>query len=144
MSQRLGHGHGVHREVAPGQVLFECDVGRGLHRKAFVAPGGFALGAGQGVFFAGLGVQKHRKVLAHWHITLRAHGFGRAAHHHPVAVVDALAHQGIAHRTTDDKNTHGGFQRWSRKGSSKSMKSCSASASSIQAFTPGRAHTRSM
>ena len=144
MGQRLGHGHGVHREVAPGQVFFECDVGRGLHRKTFVALRRLALSAGQGVFLAGLRVQKDREVLAHRHVALRAHGFGRAAHHYPVAVVHVFTHQGIAHRTADDKNTHGGFQRWSRKGSSKSMKSCSARASSIQAFTPGRAHTWSM
>ena len=144
--QRFGHGQGVHREVAPGQVFFERDVGRGLHRKAFVAPRCLALGAGQGVFLSGLGVQKHRKVLAHGHIALRAHGFGRAAHHHPVAVVDGQPHQGIAHRTADDKHVHVKrfAQRATRKGSSKSMKSFSAKASSIQAFTPGRAHTRSM
>ena len=146
VGQRLGHGHGVDGEVAPGQVFFKGDVGRCLHGKAFVAPGGFALGAGEGVFLAAFGVQKHRKVFAHGQKALRAHGLGRAAHHHPVAVIHALAHQGIAHRTADDKHLHGRrfAQRATRKGSSKSMKSRSASASSIQAFTPCRAHTRSM
>ena len=38
----------------------------------------------------------------------------------------------------------GPFQRATRYGSSKGRKSCSASAPSIQAATPGRAQTRSM
>ena len=49
-------GDGIDGQVAPRQVLLQRDIGRGMHHKAFVARRGFALGAGQCVFFAGVGM----------------------------------------------------------------------------------------
>ena len=106
MGQRLGYRHGIDGEVAAGQVVFERHIGRGLYRKALVAPRRLAFGAGQRVFLAAVRVQKHREVLADRQVTLCGHGFGRAAHHHPVAVAHVVAHQGIAYRTADDKDVH--------------------------------------
>ena len=74
-----------------------------MHHKAFVAGGGFALGAGQRVFLAGCGVQEHGEVFAHRCEAFGHHLFGCAAHHHPIAVCTMDAQQGIAHRTTDQK-----------------------------------------
>ena len=99
-------GDGVDGQVAPRQVLLEGDIGRRMHHKAFVARRGFALGAGQGMFFSGVRVQKHRKVFAHGGEPRRHHGLGRAAHHHPVAVGVGHPEQGVPHRTTDQIGLH--------------------------------------
>ena len=58
-------GHGVDGEVAPLQVRFQGDPRRGVDGKAPVAWAGFALGAGQGVFFFGVRMQEDGKILAH-------------------------------------------------------------------------------
>ena len=106
MGQHLGHRHGVDGEVASGQVFFEGDARVGLHSKTFVAPGRFALGAGQGVFLACVGMQEHRKVLAHGQVARLDQILRRGAHHHPVAVLHGPAQEGIAHRTADFIHPH--------------------------------------
>ena len=108
LGRRSGQGDGVDGQVAPGQVFFQRDIGRGVHRKAVVAGPGFALGAGQGIFLVCLGVQKDGKVFAHWQKALGQQGLGGGTHHHPVAVFHGQAQQGIAHRTTHHVNLHGG------------------------------------
>ena len=100
--------HGVDGQVAPRQVLFQRDIRRRMHRKAVIAFCGFALGAGQGVFFFGRGVKEHRKVFADRQKAACHQFFRRAAHHHPFAVLHGQAQQGIANRTTDHENFHGG------------------------------------
>ena len=99
-------GDGVDGEVAPGQVLLQRHIGCGVEGEALVAGGGFALGAGQGDFIAGVRVQKHRKVFAHRQIALVQQSLGRAAHHHPVALVQGQTQQGIAHRAAHHVNVH--------------------------------------
>ena len=44
--------------------MFQRHVGCGMHRKSAVAARGFALGTRQCIFFAGIRVQKNRKVFA--------------------------------------------------------------------------------
>ena len=77
---------GVDRQVAPRQILFQAHVACGMHHKAFVAGRGFALGACQRVLLAGRGVQEHGEVFAHRCEAFGHHLFGRAAHHHPIAI----------------------------------------------------------
>ena len=79
-----------------------------MHFKAAVTARRFAFGAGQRKFLAGDRVQKNRKVLAHRLVAQRRQGFRCAADHDPVMVDDRQAQQGIAHRTTDHVNLHGG------------------------------------
>ena len=99
-------GDGVDGQVAPGQVFFQRDVGRGMHGKAVVTPRGFALGARECVLFVGVGVQEDREVTPHGLVALRHQGLGRAAHHHPVAVRPSEAHQGISDCTADQVGFH--------------------------------------
>ena len=54
-----GSGNGVDGQIAPRQVFFQRDGGAGLHGKAPVAGGAFALGARQGVFLARLRMQEN-------------------------------------------------------------------------------------
>ena len=63
-------GHGIDRDVPTRQILFEGHRGVGVHRKAVIAVTALALGAGQRIFLLGLGMQKHREILAHLGITL--------------------------------------------------------------------------
>ena len=65
-----------------------------------------ALGAGQCKLFVCLRMQKHRKVLAHWHKALLQHQFGRCTHYHPVAVLHFQPEQGIPYRTADQVGLH--------------------------------------
>ena len=48
--------HGIDGQVAPCQVLFQRHIRRGMHHKAFIARGRFALSARQRVFLLGVGV----------------------------------------------------------------------------------------
>ena len=57
-----------------------------MNDKTFIARCSFALSSRQCVFVFVMGMQKHRKVFAHRDKTFGEHLFGRAAHHHPVAV----------------------------------------------------------
>jgi hypothetical protein len=70
------------------------------------AAGQAMLGAGQGIFFAGVGVQKHRKVFAHGGKAQCRHSLGRAPYDDPVAVLNGQPQQGIAHRPPHHKNLH--------------------------------------
>ena len=79
-----------------------------MYAKAVVAACGFALGAGQRIFFFGGRVQKNRKVFTDWQKPARGQLFRRAAYHHPVAVLHRQAKQSVAHRTTNHENFHGG------------------------------------
>ena len=106
-----GGGNGVDGQVAPRQVFFQRDGGAGLHGKAPVAGGAFALGARQGVFLARLRMKENGKVLAHGHKAARGHVFRRGAHHHPVAVVHGQAQQTVAHGATDHVGSQGGQGR---------------------------------
>ncbi|OQC08585.1 MAG: hypothetical protein BWX79_01620 [Alphaproteobacteria bacterium ADurb.Bin100] len=152
----------IDSKIAPRQVFLQRHLGRGVDGEALVAARGLALGARQRVLLAGLRMQEDREILAHRQVAQRAHLLGRGADDHPVPVLDRQAQQLVAHRSTHPINLHrrsvsgdcdasswggpsGSSQfRPSRYGSSKSRKSFSATASSIHAFTPGKAHRRSM
>ena len=77
-----------------------------MHHKPAVARGRFTLGAGQCVFLTCGRVQKHRKVLADGLKTFGYQFVRRGAHDNPIMVLNLQAQQGIANRTTHEKNLH--------------------------------------
>ena len=48
--------HRVDGEIAPRQILFQCNLGTGVDIETGVTGGGFALGASEGVLLVGLGM----------------------------------------------------------------------------------------
>ena len=78
-----------------------------MNGKAPVARCRFALGAGQRIFFPGLGVQKHGEVAPHGQVAQRHQLFRRGADDDPVAVFHRQAQQGVPHRSTHHVNLHG-------------------------------------
>ena len=84
----LVFGHGVDGQVAADQVFFQGDVRAGVEGEAAVAAAALALGTRQGVFLAGFGVEKHRKIRAHRAKAQRQHLLGRGTDHDPVDLVD--------------------------------------------------------
>ena len=79
-------GHRIDGEVAPHQILLKRYAFIGVKTETGIAFGGFALGAGEGVFFLAFGVQEYGKIGADRLITGGQHGIGIGADHHPVAV----------------------------------------------------------
>src|SRR5690606_2994736 len=103
--------NGIDGQVAPREVFFKCDFRRGMDHEAGVAEAALALGACQGVFLATLRMQEYREVTAHLAVTGSQHRVARAAHYHPVAVLDRQAEQGITHRTAYFVDIHGSSVR---------------------------------
>jgi hypothetical protein len=97
---------GVDGEVAPGEILLQADVGRGMHHEAAVAAPGLALGACQRVLLAGFGVQEHREVLAHRAESACCHLLGRGTDHDEITIAGRDPEQAVPHRATDQKNLH--------------------------------------
>ena len=77
-----------------------------MEGKAPVAMAGFSLGAGQGVFFLGVGVQEYREILAHGAEPVGFHFFRRGANHDPVLFRHGEAEQGVPHRTAHQIHFH--------------------------------------
>ena len=100
-------GHGVDGQIAANQVVFDADLRAGEEGEAAVALAGFALGAGEGVFLAGVRVEKHREVVTDRAKALGQHLCNRGANHQPVDVADRLAEQAVAHGAADFVNLHG-------------------------------------
>ncbi len=99
-------GHGVDGEIAPGQILFQADVGCGQHDKTTVAAPGLALATRQGVFLVGLRVQKDGKILSHRAKALSLHGFWCNANHDEITITRGQAEQFIAYRTAHQIGFH--------------------------------------
>src|SRR5690606_5572314 len=94
-------------EVAAFQVLFEGDRGIGMDHEAAVAGRALALGAGQGVFLAGVGMQEHGEVAADGAEAGGEHGVGGSADDDPVAVAGRQAQQPVAYCAADEVGVHG-------------------------------------
>ena len=88
------------------QVVLERDVGRKLQLEAAIARPGLALGAGERVLLAGLGVQEHREVPADLAVAEVQHLLRRCADHDPVALADRPAEQLVANRAADQIDFH--------------------------------------
>ena len=101
-------GHGVDGQVAADQVFFQGDFGACKEGETAVTTPALALGAGQGVFLAGLRVQKYRKVCAHWAIAQLKHLFGAGADDDPVDLADFTTQQAITYCAADFVNLHHG------------------------------------
>ena len=99
-------GHGIDGQVAADQVFFQSDVRTGVKGEAAITLAGFALGAGEGVFLAAVGMQKDREVRAHRAKATGLHGFGAGADHHPVDIADGPAEQAVAHGAADFVDLH--------------------------------------
>lgn len=102
----LVHRDGVDREVTASEILFERDVGSGVKHEALVARRRLAFGSGESVFLVRDWVQKDGKVGSHGLKTALEHGFGRGAHHDPVAVARhdvgvSFVKQGVADIAAD-------------------------------------------
>ena len=100
-------GDGVDSQVAPLQVLLQCDFRRELRVEAIVPGAGFSFRARQGVFLAAAGVQEYGEILAHRTEVLIKQLLRRSSHHHPIAlahgqpqdfVANGAAHQIDFHR----------------------------------------------
>ena len=93
--------HRIDGQVATNQVVFQGHVRAGVESKATVAFSALALSPGKGVLLAGLRLDKYREVLSDRLITLREHGFGCAADHHPVTVGNRAVQELIANGAAD-------------------------------------------
>lgn len=71
-----------------------------------ITPPTLALGAGQGIFLAALGVQEHREVRAHGAKALGEHLLCAGTHYHPVDIGNRPAEQAVAHGAADFVNPH--------------------------------------
>ena len=96
----------VDREVAALEIVLERDVGRVVQFEAAVAGAGLALGAREGMFLAGLGVQEHREVAPDLAVAEVQHLLRRRADHDPVALADWPAEQLVANRAADQIDFH--------------------------------------
>jgi hypothetical protein len=97
----------VDRQVAAHEVVLQRDVGRGVDLEAVIARPGLALRAGQRVFLVRVRVQEDRKILAHRQVAGLQHVARTGAGDDPVAIVDRLAQQLVAHRSADHVRLHG-------------------------------------
>ncbi len=84
-------------------------VGIGLEHEAVIAAPALALGARQRVFLARVGMQEHRKVLAHRLVAQRQQLLRQRADHHVVAVDHRAVQQFVADRAADQIDLHGGI-----------------------------------
>ena len=87
----FGFGYCIDGQIPSPQVLLEGNIRCAINRKTVVAAPLFALGASQGIFFPGAGVQKYRKVRAHLFESLGKHFLWCRADDHPVPVLDLKA-----------------------------------------------------
>ena len=99
-------GHGIDREIAPAQVVFECHIRRGVDFKTFITMSRLALSTRQRIFFFRDRMQKHRKIRAHGLEALRHHFIRRGADDNIVPVLNRQAEKFVAHRATDEINFH--------------------------------------
>ena len=99
-------GHGVNGQVTADQILLQGDIGRGVKGETAIATPALAFGAGQGVFLAGLGMQKNREVGAHRAIALGSEGFGGGTHHDPVDLRYRATEQAIPYGTAHLVDLH--------------------------------------
>lgn len=105
-SALLIFGNRVDGEVTPREILFECDIGSGIYIEALVTATGFALGAGQRIFFAGFGVQENRKIGADLAKPIVQHVLRRCTDDNPVSVAGRFTQQTITNSTTDAIDFH--------------------------------------
>ncbi len=98
--------HGIDGEVAAPEVIFQTDIRGCVYLKTFVAGGHFALGTRQGIFLAGLGVQKYREILAYLAEAPGAHVLRGRAGHYPVAIVYRQSQQFVAQGAADQIDFH--------------------------------------
>jgi hypothetical protein len=99
-------GDGVHRQVAPAQVVFERHRRVGMNGEAAIAGRGLALGAGQRMLLARGRVQEHREVAPDRRVALRQHLLDGGAHHDPVAVAGRGAQQAVPNCAADLVDLH--------------------------------------
>ncbi len=101
-----GARHGVDGQVPADQILFQGNGGIGVESEPAVAVATLALGARQGVFLAGFGVQENGKILAHRAEALVSELLRGATHHHPVSFLDGKAEQFVANRAAYKIDIH--------------------------------------
>src|SRR5690606_40964052 len=99
-------GHGIDGKVAADQVVFEGDVGTGIEGEAAVAAPAFALGTGQRILLASLGMQENREVRAHRAKAQRLHLLGAGADHYPIHFGYGTTQQTIPYRPADFIDLH--------------------------------------
>ncbi len=99
-------GDGVDGEIATLQVFFQRHRRIGIDHEAAVAAAGLALGAGQRVFLAGVGMQEHREIAAHGLVALRVHLRLGGPDHDPVAVAGSMLQKAVAHRAANQIDLH--------------------------------------
>ena len=105
----IGFGDGVYGEVATFQVLLQGDRCCSIKAESVIARPGFAFTASQCVLLVALGMQEHRKVLAHRFESTRQHGRRCAADDHEIAINDWSLQQLVTHRATDQIGVHQSF-----------------------------------
>src|SRR5215831_17739830 len=77
-----------------------------MDREALVTPRRLPLGARQGVFFARLGMQEHRKVLSNRSKAETLHLTCVAANHNVVVILHRQPEELVPHRTTHAVDLH--------------------------------------
>jgi hypothetical protein len=88
------------------EILLEAERGRRIELEGRVAAARLALGARERVFLFGLGMQKHREVLADLHVAEIAHLGRAAADDDPVALAHGQPEQLVANRAAHLVDVH--------------------------------------
>ena len=81
-----GLSHRINRQIAALEILLQTDIGGGMKHKAPIPGSGFALRAGEGVFLAGLRMQKNREILTDGLKARLNQLFRPGTDHDPVAI----------------------------------------------------------
>ena len=97
-----GFGDRIDGEVAALQVFFQRHRRIAVDDEAAMPASGFALGARQRVFLAGLRMQEHREVAPDRPEAARLHGVRRFADHHEITIARRQAEQAVADRAADE------------------------------------------
>src|SRR5690554_3143576 len=111
---------GIDGQITPQQVLFQTDLRAGMEAETAVSLAAFALGACQGILFAGLGVQEYRKIAADRFEAFGQHLIRCRTDHNPVPILDLKPQQPIPHGAAYQIDLHQRSQRsghWARQAS---------------------------
>jgi hypothetical protein len=96
-----GFSNGINSKVAAGQVLFERNVGAGVHHKTFVAPATLTLRSRERVLLFAPGMQKYREISAHLHKVQSQQLLLGGSNHDPITVGASTTQQLVTHGAAD-------------------------------------------